>query len=51
MNTPKPCVDCIHLYWDVMFEESVDCPIECKEGEVIGNVDCPKYSPVEGDKP
>lgn len=43
MNTPFPCNQCDHLYWDTMSEDKVDGYIKCKLDCNIGNPNCPRF--------
>ena len=43
MNTPEPCVNCKHLYWDCMQEEDVFYMAECRLGLPMGREECTRF--------
>lgn len=44
MNTPKPCDECKHLYYDAMSKDTPDGYIDCKKGDEIGTKDCEDFA-------
>ncbi len=47
MNTPPPCDNCIHLYYDAMTKDQPDGHIECMKDHVIGDRNCPEFKAAE----
>jgi len=45
MNTPKPCLNCKHLYADCMYEDDPSYDAECKIGLPMGVLSCKKFYP------
>jgi hypothetical protein len=43
MNTPSPCVNCSHLYYDIFASEDPGYGAECKLGYKLGNEDCKHF--------
>lgn len=46
MNTPKPCVECCHLYCDAMREEDSSYMAECSLDLPMGDENCPEFEPL-----
>ena len=48
MNTPEPCMYCIHCYNNVLTEDDPEASAECMKNREMGNLQCPCYEQSPG---